>query len=260
MLARVGGTQAGRQGHVIVCGLPGVGLRIVEQLALSGVPAVVVDDNPAPALARAIAAWDVPLVAGPARSAETLMSAGLPGAVAVICAQDDDLPALETALLTRRLRAEVRVVAQLANPAVGRAVREAGASVLDVAGLSAPSLVEVCLGEGVQELSLSGMRFLAARATAPAAATLRELYGALAPVAVVPPGGHVLLCPARDTRVAAGDEVTLIGTPDELAAASVIDHPERIRRLTATQGNGNGTGGNGTGGGSPGVLGVLGGE
>jgi Trk K+ transport system NAD-binding subunit len=258
MLARVGETQADWQGHVIVCGLPGVGLRIVEQLALSGVPAVVVDDNPAPALARAIAAWNVPLVTGPARTAETLMSAGLPGAIAVICAQDDDLPALETALLTRRLRPEVRVVAQLTNPAVGRGVREAGAAVLDVAGLSAPSVVEVCLGEGVQEMSLSGMRFLAARTTAPAAATLRELYGALAPVAVVPPGGHVLVCPGRDTRVAAGDEVTLIGTPDELAAVSVIDHPERIRRLTATQGGGNGTGGNGAG--SPGVLGVLGGE
>ena len=75
MLARVEGTQADRQGHVIVCGLPGVGLRIVEQLALSGVPAVVVDDNPAPALAELIAAWDVPLVTGPARTAETLMSA-----------------------------------------------------------------------------------------------------------------------------------------------------------------------------------------
>ncbi len=264
MLARVGETQADWQGHVIVCGLPGVGLRIVEQLALSGVPAVVVDDNPAPALARAIAAWDVPLVTGPARTAETLMSAGLPGAIAVICAQDDDLPALETALLTRRLRPEVRVVAQLTNPAVGRAVREAGVAVLDVAGLSAPSVVEACLGEGVQEMSLSGMRFLAARTTAPAAATLRELYGALAPVAVVPPDGHVLVCPGRDTPVTAGDEVTLIGTPDELAALSVIDHPELIRRLTATQGgNGTGTGGPGTGGngaGSLGAPGVLGGE
>jgi Trk K+ transport system NAD-binding subunit len=267
MLARVGETQADRQGHVIVCGLPGVGLRIVEQLTLSGVPAVVVDDNPAPALARAIDGWRVPLVTGPTRAAETLMAAGLPGAVAVICAQDDDLSALETALLTRRLRAEVRVVAQLANPAVGRAVREAGAAVLDVAGLSAPSVVEVCLGEGVQEMPLSGMRFLAARTTAPAAATLRELYGALAPVAVVPPDGHVLVCPGRDSRVAAGDEVTLIGTPDELAAVSVIDHPELIRRLTAIQGSGygggNGTGGSGTGAGSPGVsgvLGVLGGE
>jgi Trk K+ transport system NAD-binding subunit len=256
MLVRVGETQADWQGHVIVCGLPGVGLRIVEQLALSGVPAVVVDDNPAPALARAITAWGVPLVTGPARTAETLMSAGLPGAIAVICAQDDDLPALETALLTRRLRPDVRVVAQLTNPAVGRAVREAGAAVLDVAGLSAPSVVEVCLGEGVQEMSLSGMRFLAARTTAPSAATLRELYGALAPVAVVPPDGHVLVCPGRDTPVAAGDEVTLIGTPDELAAVSVIDHPERIRRLTATQGSGDDTGDTGTGGTGPGGNGA----
>ena len=61
------------------------------------------------------------------------------------------------------------------------------------------------------------MRFLAARTTAPRAATLRELYGALAPVAVVPADGDVLVCPGRDTRVGAGDEVTLIGTPDELA-------------------------------------------
>src|SRR5277367_4523455 len=255
MLCQVGETQADRHGHVIVCGLPGVGLRIVEELTLSGVPAVVVDYDPAPALARMIAVWGVPLVTGQARSEETLISAGLAGAIAVICAQENDLSALETALLVRRLRAEVRVIAQLANPAVGRAVREAGVAVLDVAGLSAPSVVEVCLGEGVQELSLSGMRFLAARTTAPHAATLRDLYGALAPVAVVPPTGDVLVCPGRDTRVNAGDEVTLIGTPNELAAVSVIDHPEPIRRLTAA-----GASGTEAGGGSQSVLGVLGGE
>jgi Trk K+ transport system NAD-binding subunit len=253
MLGLVGGALVGWQGHVIVCGLADVGLRIVEQLALSGVPAVVVDDDPAPALARMLAAWGVPLVTGPARAEETLMSAGLAEAVAVICAQDNDLSALETALLARRLRAGVRVVAQLTNPAVGRAVKDAGVAVLDVAGLSAPSVVEVCLGEGVQEMSLSGMRFLAARTTAPSAATLRELYGALAPVAVVPPAGDVLVCPGRDIEVSAGDEVTLIGTPDELAAAGIIDHPERIRRLTATAAPGPAPG-------SLGVLGVLGGD
>jgi Trk K+ transport system NAD-binding subunit len=255
MLGHVGRAQVSWQGHVIVCGLDGVGLRIVEQLTLSGVPAVVVDGNPAPALARMADAWGVPLVTGPARSEETLMAAGLAGAIAVICAQDDDLSALETALLVRRLRAEVRVVAQLTNPAVGRAVKEVGVAVLDVAGLSAPSVVEVCLGEGVQELPLSGMRFLAARTAAPSTATLRELYGALAPVAVVPPTGDVLVCPGRDTVVDAGDEVTLIGTPEELAAASVIDHPERIRRLTATAGPAAVSGGPA---GSLGVLGVLG--
>jgi Trk K+ transport system NAD-binding subunit len=257
MLGQVGEPQAGRHGHVKVCGLDGVGLRIVEQLVPSGVRTVVIDDNPAPALTRMIDAWGVALVTGPTRAEETLTAAGLDDAVAVICAQDDDLSALETALLVRRLRPEVRVVAQLTNPAVGRAMRQAGVRVLDVAGLSAPSVVEVCLGEGVQELSLSGMRFLAARTTAPSAATLRTLYGALAPVAVAPRDGDVLICPGRDTPVSAGDEVTLIGTPDELAAVSVIDHPERIRRLTATAGTG---GGNGNPAASFGVLGIPGPE
>jgi len=230
----VGEARADWRGHVIVCGLPGVALRIVEQLTLSGVSAVVVDDHPEPSLARVLHDRGVPLVTGSTRSQETLLSAGLAGAVAVICAQHDDLPTLETALLVKRLRPNMRVVAQLTNPAVGRAVREVGVAVLDVAGLSAPSVVEACLGEGVQELTLSGMRFLAARTTVPRAATLRELYGALAPIAVVPAGGEMRLCPGRDTPVQAGDEVTLIGTPDELAAASVIDHPERIRRYTTT--------------------------
>ena len=59
-----------------------------------------------------------------------------------------------------------------------------------------------------------------------------------------------MICPGRDTLVSEGDEVTLIGTPDELAAASVIEHPERIRSLAAP--------GTTPSPGSAGVLGVLG--
>jgi Trk K+ transport system NAD-binding subunit len=224
----VGGAYSGWRGHVIVCGLPGVGLRIVEQLMLSGVPAVVVDDAPDPPLARLVGSWGVPLIAGSTRAEETMISAGLPGAIAVICAQHDDLHTLESALLTRRLRADVRVVAQITNPAVGRAVKQVGISVLDVAGLSAPSVVEACLRAGVQEMTLSGERFLAARTTARWTASLRELYGDLAPVAIVPAaGGEVTVCPGRDTQVKTGDEVVLIGTPAELRAAAVIHDPER---------------------------------
>lgn len=129
------------RGHVIVCGLHGVSVRIVEQLTLPGVLAVVVDDNPDPPLARLVGTWGVPLITGSTLAEETLMSAGLPGAIAVICVQHDDLPTLESALLVRRPRAGVRVIAQITNPAVGRAVQEAGVSVLDIPALSAPSVV-----------------------------------------------------------------------------------------------------------------------
>ena len=216
---------AGWRGHVIVCGLHGVGLRIVELLRSSGVPTVVIDDYPDPRLARTLIGWGIPHIAGSPRSAETLAEAGLAGAEAVICAQEDDLPTLETALLTRELRADVRVVVQLSNPAVGRALSRIAISVLDVAGLSAPSITEACLRTGVQEIRLATERFAAARTVAPAPATLRELYGALAPIAVLPAdSGDVVICPGRDHRVAAGDGVTLFGTPDELHTAGVIAH------------------------------------
>ena len=183
----MGGAYAGWRGHVIVCGLHGVGLRIVELLHSSGVPTVVVDDHPDPRLARNLTGWGIPHIAGSSRSAEVLAEAGLARAEAVICAQEDDLRTLETALLTRELRAGVRVVVQLSNPAVGRALSGIQVAVLDVAGLSAPSITEACLRTGVQEIRLASERFAAARTVSPRAGTLREIYGALAPIAVLPP-------------------------------------------------------------------------
>ena len=227
------GTYADWRGHVIVCGLHSVGLRIVEELNLSGVPAVVIDDHPDPALARRLAEWGVPHVPASSRSAAILADAGLAGATAVICALDDDLVTLETALLTRELRADVRVVVQLGNPAVGRALAQINVSVLDVAGLSAPSIAAACLRSGVQEIPLDGERFLAARTTAPRRATLRELYGALAPVAVLPADGEdAAICPGRDHVVAAGDRVTLFATPEELRTAGIsaqVRYPAHAR-------------------------------
>jgi Trk K+ transport system NAD-binding subunit len=212
---------AGWRGHVIVCGLHGVGLSIVEELNLSGVPAVVVDDDPDLRLARTLLGWGVPHIPASPRSPDTLAEAGLAGAAAVICAEEHDLATLETALLTRELRADVRVIVQLGNPAVGRALTGIAISVLDVAGLSAPAIVEACL-HAPQEVRLAGRPFCAARTTARRDGSLRELYGALAPVAVRPAaGGEVVVCPGRDHRVSAGDEVTLFGTPGELRAAGV---------------------------------------
>jgi Trk K+ transport system NAD-binding subunit len=228
------GDYASWHGHVIVCGLHGVGLLIVEELSLSGVPAVVADDDPDPRLARTLHGWGVPHVAGSPRSADTLTTAGLAGAAAVICALEDDLQTLETAMLVRELRSGVRVIVQLGNPAVGRALQAIDISVLDVAGLSAPSIAQACL-QAPQEIQLGGQRFGAGRTTAPRDGTLRELYGSLTPVAVLPgaSGGgggdgdrDVVVCPGRDHRVAAGDEVTLFGTFGELRAAGLRDRPE----------------------------------
>jgi Trk K+ transport system NAD-binding subunit len=213
---------AGWTGHVVVSGLHGEGLRAIEQLHLAGVRVVVVDDHPDPRLGRMVAGWGLPYLERDSRLPETLLAAGLAGAVALICCEEDDLHTLATALLARELRPEIRVVVQMRNPAVGRAVAGTGAVVLDVARLSAPSLVEACLRTGSHALELAGRRFLTVTETATTRGTLRSRYGELTPIAVQPSdGADAVLCPPQDTGVQPGDQITVLGTPAQLAAAGV---------------------------------------
>ncbi|MDT7601699.1 MAG: hypothetical protein QOK26_3776, partial [Pseudonocardiales bacterium] len=253
----------------MVCGVRGVGLRTVEQLHASGVDVVVVADGPDsdPLTDRLLAGWGVPRIAG--RPKEALVEAGIAGAAAVVCVPDDDLRAMEIALLVRRLRPDVRLVVRMGNSAVGRALAEVigEGSVLDVAALASPSVVEACLDSRPHPIELAGQGFVAAQLIAPRDATLRELYGPLAPIAVAgqvpgPAGGSVsgpaggtaagpegapagdaaagpagsaeppaepVICPGRDHPVRAGDRVTAIGTLEQFAAHGGGDVLARLR-------------------------------
>ncbi|MDQ8046083.1 MAG: NAD-binding protein [Solirubrobacteraceae bacterium] len=219
---------SGWSGHVIVCGLHDVALRVVEQMYLAGIPVVVIDDQPEPRLVAVVEAWGIPYIARSALADDPFDAAGIDGAAAVICAESTDLRTLETALQVRSLRPDVRVVVHLDNPAVGGAIEgiTGAGSVLDVAGLFAPSVVDACLGRRSHDLELGGQLFVAAEMTAERDGTLRELYGDLAPIGVVTPGPDeaMVACPGRDHRVAKGDVVTVLGTPDAFHAAGHRAH------------------------------------
>ncbi|MBZ5734684.1 NAD-binding protein [Nocardioides sp. TRM66260-LWL] len=222
------GGQQQRVPLVLVCGLHDEGLRVVEQLHAAGVAVVVVDDVPEPRLVPALERLGVRWVAADSRLPETLLDAGLAAAAALVCVESDDLHTLATALLARQLRPELRVVVQLRNEAVGRALEATGVAVLDVARLSAPSIVRACLGTERWSLELAGTAFEMVAVTAREAGPLRALYGDLAPIAVVPAGGgSAVVTPGRDEPVSPGDVVHLLGTPTELAAADLAPTRER---------------------------------
>jgi Trk K+ transport system NAD-binding subunit len=99
-------------------------------------------------------------------------------------------------------------------------------AILDVADLAAPAVVEACLSQATHDFEAAGLKFLVSGKTASREATLRELYGDLAPVAVIrgddsPDPGEVEICPGRDQRVRAGDWTMMIGTAEELAAQGI---------------------------------------
>jgi Trk K+ transport system NAD-binding subunit len=224
-------------GHVIVCGLQGIGLRTVEQLHLAGVATVVVDDEPDPRRVREIEAWEVPLIVGSSRSTAVLEEAGLYGARAVVCAERSEVHTLETSLLVSELRPGIQVVVQLANASVGAAVAQVTGpgSVLDTAALASPSIVEACLGRVAHPMELGGTRFVATQVRVVRPGTLRQHFGSLAPVGVVPADGSgTVACPGRDLEVDAGDLVSVLGTPEELGEVGItVDDGRRARERSS---------------------------
>ena len=192
------------EGHIIVCGDDPLGLRIIEQLRTGGQEIAIVS------------------------SSDGLSDAGIAVASALICADDDDALNLEIALLARQLNPDVRVVARLANSVLREAVAigNGPGAILDVADLAAPSVVEACLSRTTHSITVEGIEFVISGTDAPRDATLRELFGDLAPVAVMrdensPTPGEVVPCPGRDVRVNAGDWTAMIGTAEELAAQGI---------------------------------------
>jgi Trk K+ transport system NAD-binding subunit len=199
--------------HIIVSGEDALATTIVEELNNTGVHVVKLT------------------------SPTELATAGIARARAVICAGDNDATNLEIALLARKANPGVRVVARLANDVLRTAMaadKRPGA-ILDVADLAAPSVVEACLAHTVHPFEAAGIKFVVSGAEAPRDATLREIYGDLAPVAVIhsencATPGEVEPCPGRDLPVHAGDWTAMIGTADELAARGI-----KVPRPTATR-------------------------
>lgn len=200
------------RGHIIVSGDDALATTIVEELNTAGVHIVKV------------------------RTAGELETVGVTRARAVICVGDDDATNLEIALLARKANPRVRVVARLANDVLRTAMaadKRPGA-ILDVADLAAPSVVEACLAHTVHPFEAAGIEFVVSGAEAPRDATLREIYGDLAPVAVIhgencTTPGEVVSCPGRDLPIHAGDWTAMIGTAEELAARGI-----KVPRPTVT--------------------------
>jgi Trk K+ transport system NAD-binding subunit len=215
-------------GHVIVCGLRGIGMRIVEQLYRSGEQVTVLSEFADRAQLDVVAAWGVQTVVSHGSSAETLTAAGIQSARAVVCVVTSEIANLEISLVARELRADVRVVAQLGNQAIGRAVadRNGPGGILDVAELAAPGIVEACLSRRIHEMEIGTATFLLARLPVDRPSTLRGLYGDLAPIAVLRPGAgnlaaSVVNCPGRDFHVEPGDIAAMLGTADDFAHQNV---------------------------------------
>lgn len=215
--------------RVIVSGDDALAMTVIEELRRAGA-----------SVARVLGSD----LAG-ARVKTELERAGIAQAVAVVCAGDDDATNLEIALLARKANPDIRIVARVANDVLREAISvdDGPSAIFDVADLAGQGVVEACLARTTHPFEAAGLDFVMFGSEAPRDASLRDIYGDLAPVAVVhgpnsAAPGQVIPCPGRDYVVAAGDWTAMIGTVEEAAscgfraprAARIRTRRPRLRR------------------------------
>jgi Trk K+ transport system NAD-binding subunit len=99
-----------RYGHVIVCGLGNIGMRVVEELRRMRIPVVAIErkhDNP---YIDAVRRMNVAVIVANAASAGVLERARVAKAHCLVGATDDDLVNLDVALAARAKNDAIRVV------------------------------------------------------------------------------------------------------------------------------------------------------
>lgn len=100
--------------HYIVCGYGSLGEQIVNELASTARPCVVVDDDAK--RAEALGSRGIPAVVGDATDGDTLARANVQNAAGVFAALDDDHGNVIITLTARQANPRVRVIARCHEP------------------------------------------------------------------------------------------------------------------------------------------------
>jgi Trk K+ transport system NAD-binding subunit len=203
--------------HVVVCGLGRTGGRILENLVEAGVTCVAVEREESTANRALLHRLGVPLVLGDAAAGETLDGLRLGSARALMAMTDDDLANLQCALLARARAPELRVVLRLFDQDLAERVQRATDIDLSrsVAALAAPAFTAAILGRRATAVLPVGSEIVQIAAlTARRSTVIRTIEeDCQARVVAV----HGAAFPDVRTRVAAGDELTAVGTSRGLA-------------------------------------------
>jgi Trk K+ transport system NAD-binding subunit len=150
-------------GHVVVCGLGNVGVRVVEELLREGEKVVVLErrqDSPfIPAARRQGAA----VIVGDATVPEILKQAHAAQARAVVAVTSNELVNLEVVLLARAMNPQQRVVLRLIDQRLAALMRDSAnvKRALSVPALAAPAFVATLFGDRVRTMFLVEERLFA---------------------------------------------------------------------------------------------------
>ncbi|MGB3653582.1 MAG: NAD-binding protein [Rivularia sp. (in: cyanobacteria)] len=137
-----------RRNHYIVCGLGGIGIKIVQQLHNSGQEVVVVEPNSNGKFVNTARSLGIPTIHADASFPETLKACNVTTAASLIAVTGNDATNIEIALKAKGLSPTIPVVVNYADPDFARMAQEVFdfEAVLSPAELAAPAFAAAALG------------------------------------------------------------------------------------------------------------------
>jgi voltage-gated potassium channel Kch len=134
--------------HYIVCGLSGIGLRIVQQLHASGNDVVVIETDCNNRYVNTARGLGIPVIQGDASFRTTLKASNIDSAAAVLAVTNNDATNLEIALKAKGLRPSIPVIVHYADPDFAGMAQQVFdfEAVLSPAELAAPAFAAAALG------------------------------------------------------------------------------------------------------------------
>jgi voltage-gated potassium channel Kch len=134
--------------HFIVCGLSGIGIKIVEQLHAGGNEVVVIETDSNNRFVNTARGLGIPVILADASFRTTLQASNIHSAAAVLAVTNNDATNLEIALKAKGLSLKIPVIVQYADPDSARMAQEVFdfEAVLSPAELAAPAFAAAALG------------------------------------------------------------------------------------------------------------------
>ena len=217
--------------HFIICGYGRIGSIIADEFRRQSVPHVIIDKDPD--LVHAVIMKGGLAVEADASREEVLKRVGIDRARGLIAAVGTDAENVYTVLTARGLNAQLFIVARVESDGAESKVKRAGADrVISPYQLGGVQMAATALRPAVVDfmrLATSSERLdLAAEqvSVGPDAAfagqaikdaNLRQMFGVIV-VAINRPSGHMEFNPAPEARIGAGDQLVVLGHPDQLKA------------------------------------------
>jgi Trk K+ transport system NAD-binding subunit len=220
--------------HVIVVGLGSVGIRVVGELAGAGYDVAVIEQDDENPFLPVAAELDVPVIFGDATMEQTLESACIDCARAVVVLTQDDMVNIETGIVLREMcgtgvlpaleRPEVPLVLRIYDRELGFAVaqRFGFENVRSTVELAAPWFIGAAMGlEVLDTFSVGQSTYLVGAMYVEAGSELDglrmfEKSTQTRVLAVTRQDAPVQLHPRREARLRAGDTAYLVGPYREL--------------------------------------------